>query len=80
MRRFGPVALSYEEIANEDRLGILTSVIDYVNENQLQLPFSMSEDKELLEEDRDFIVKMMKLDPRDRPTAIDLLQDEWFKS
>ncbi|KAK3178844.1 hypothetical protein OEA41_000981 [Lepraria neglecta] len=80
VRRFGPVPLSYEEIANEDRLGILTSVIDHVNENQLHLPFSMSEDEELLKEDRDFIVKLMKLDPRDRPTATDLLQDEWFKS
>lgn len=80
VRRFGPVPLSYEEIANEDRLGILTSVIEYINENQLQLPFSMSEDEELFKEDRDFIVKLMKLDPRDRPTATDLLQDEWFKS
>lgn len=72
--------MSYEEIANEERLGILTGAIDYVNKNQLQLPFSMSEDEELLKEDRDFIVRMMTLDPRDRPTAKDLLQDEWFKS
>lgn len=42
-----PVPLSYEEIANEERLGILTSVINYVNENRLRLPFSMSEDEEL---------------------------------
>ena len=80
VRHFGPVPLSYEEIANEDRLGNLTAAIDYVNENQLQLPFSMSEDEELVKGDRDFIVKMMKLDPRDRPTAKDLLQDEWFQS
>ena len=80
MRRFGPVPLSYEEIANEDRLGILTTAIDYVNLNQLQRPFSMSEDEELLKEDRDFVVKLMKLDPRDRPTATDLLRDEWLKS
>ena len=80
MRRFGPVPLSYEEIANEERLGILSAAIDYVNDNQLQLPFSLSEDEELLIEDRDFIVRMMKLDPRDRPTAKDLLHDEWFKS
>ncbi|KAL9102619.1 MAG: hypothetical protein Q9163_002263 [Psora crenata] len=46
----------------------------------LQLPFSVSEDEELLKEDRDFIMRMMKLDPRDRPTAKDLLQDGWFKS
>ena len=80
VRRFGPVPLSYEEIANEDRLGILTTAINHVNKNQLQWPFSMSEDEELLKEDRDFIVKLMKLDPRDRPTATDLLQDEWLNS
>ncbi len=80
VRRFGPVTLSYEEIVNEERLGILARVIDYVHENQLQLPFSMSEDEELLKEDRDFIMKMMRLDPRDRPRAKELLQDEWFKS
>ncbi|KAL8931623.1 MAG: hypothetical protein Q9211_006832, partial [Gyalolechia sp. 1 TL-2023] len=80
VRRFGPVPLSYEEIANADRLGILTTVIDYGNNNQLQLPFSMSEDQELLKGDRDFIVQLMKLDPRHRPTATDLLEDDGFKS
>lgn len=80
MRRFGPVPLSYEDIANEERLGILTAAINYVNENKLQLPFSVSEDEELLKEDRDCIMRMMKLDPRDRPTAKDILQDEWLKS
>lgn len=54
--------------------------MNYIKDNQLQLPFSMSVDEELLKEDRDFIMKMMKLDPRDRPTAKDLLQDEWFFS
>lgn len=80
MRRFGPVPLSYEEIANEERLGILTAAINYVNENRLQLLFSVSEDEELLKEDRDFIMRMMKLDSRNRPTAKDILQDEWLKS
>ena len=80
VRRFGPVRLSYKEIANEERLGILIAAINYVNENKLQLPFSVSEDEELLKEDRDFIMRMMKLDPRDRPTAKDILQDEWLKS
>ena len=79
VKRFGPVPLSYEEIADEDRLGILTMVIDYVNANKLQLPFSMSEDQELTKEDRDFIMRIMKLDPRDRPTAKELLQDAWFR-
>ena len=80
VRRFGPVPLSYQEIASEERLGVLTTVINHVNENELFLPFWRYGDKELVKEDRDFVMKMMKLDPRDRPTAKELLQDEWFKS
>jgi len=81
LRRFWPVPPSYMEIANEEQLGVLTTAIKYINENrQLKSPFFMAEDEELAREDRDFIVKMMKLDPRDRPTAEELLQDKWFRS
>ena len=80
VRRFGPVPLSYEEIASGERLGVLIRVINHVNEKKLFWPFWRYADKELVKEDRDFIMKMMKLDPRDRPTAKELLQDEWFKS
>lgn len=76
---FGPVPLSYGEIADDERLGILTAVINLINEHNLQRPFHLSADKELLEEDRTFICKIMKLDPRDRPTAKELLQHKWFR-
>jgi len=76
---FGPVPLSYEEIADDESLGFLTAVINLVNEHKLQKPFHLSEDKELSTEDRTFICKIMKFDPRDRPTAKKLLQDEWFR-
>lgn len=76
---FGPVPLSYEEIADDESLGFLTAVINLVNEHKLQKPFHLSEDKELSTEDRTFICKTMKFDPRDRPTAKELLQDEWFR-
>jgi serine/threonine protein kinase len=33
---------------------------------------------EITKEGRDFICRIMKLDPRDRPSARELLQDEWF--
>ena len=79
MSIFGPVPLSYGEIADNERLGILTAVINLINEHNLQRPFHLSADKELLKEDRTFIYKIMKLDPRDRPTAKELLQDEWFR-
>lgn len=41
-------------------------------------PFHKASSTEISNQDRDFICKMMKLDPRDRPTVLELLQDEWF--
>lgn len=67
-----PVPSSNKEIANEEQFKILTRLVDFVNENQLQLPFSMPEEE--LGEERGFIAKM-KLDPRDGPTAKELLHD-----
>lgn len=78
VRRFGPFNDSFKEIADAQRLEICSGAIDYIIENQKWLPFSRSVDHELALPDRDFIVKMMKLDPRDRPTARELLQDAWF--
>ena len=47
-------------------------------DHQKWKPFAKAEDKELAEEDRKFICRVMKLDPRDRTTAKELLQDPWF--
>ena len=71
--------LGYQDIADDERLDILTQVIHYVNDNKLNKPFHLSVDKELSREDRDFICKIMKLNPRERPTAKGLLLDEWFR-
>ena len=76
---FGPVPLKYREIADEERLSILASIIVHVKEQKLKKPFHLVRDKELSEEDRAFICKIMKFDPRDRPTAKELLEDEWFQ-
>jgi hypothetical protein len=35
-------------------------------------------DKELTAEDKAFVLKIMKLDPRDRPSARQLLEDKRF--
>lgn len=76
---FGPIALSYQEIADDERLEVLAKTINYINDNNLKKPFYLSADKELSKEDRTFICKIMKFDPRDRPTAKELLQAEWFR-
>ena len=79
VRHFGPFNESFEEIADPERLAICTGALDYIIKNGKWLPFSISVDDELAAPDRDFIAKMMKLDPRDRPTARELLEDDWFR-
>ena len=76
---FGPVPLKYQEIAHEEALDILAMVINHVKETQIPKPFIMAEDPELSAEDRDFLCKIMRFDPRDTPTAVELLEDHWFK-
>jgi hypothetical protein len=39
----------------------------------------MIQDSEFEEADKVFILKIMKLDPRDRPKVDVLLEDKWFQ-
>jgi hypothetical protein len=70
--------LSYKEIADKDSLSILAHVMNGVP-HELMKPFGYVTDREITKEDKAFILKIMKLDPRDSPTAKELLQDEWFQ-
>ena len=70
--------MSYKEIADEDTLSILAHVMHGVPHG-LMKPFEYVTDREVTKEDKAFILKLMKLDPKDRPTAKELLQDEWFQ-
>jgi len=38
----------------------------------------MASSQEIAKEDREFISKLIQLDPRDRPSAKMLLQDPWL--
>jgi hypothetical protein len=42
-------------------------------------PFAKAKDKELAKEDRTFVSRIMRMDPRDRPTAKELLRDPWLR-
>jgi hypothetical protein len=42
-------------------------------------PFQRTTETEVCKKDKVFIGKIMKLDWRDRPSAKELLQDEWFR-
>jgi serine/threonine protein kinase len=74
---FGPFPESYREIANERTLIALAGLMRGVPKDQMK-PFKYLQDPDLTSADKDFLLKIMKLDPRDRPTAADLLKDEWF--
>ncbi|KAK9242870.1 hypothetical protein V1506DRAFT_509015 [Lipomyces tetrasporus] len=78
---FGPFPLSYSTLLADDdpKWDILGEVTQYIKMNQLWKPFSMAEDDCLTVDDREFIRRIMKLDPRDRPTASELLRDPWFE-
>ncbi|EGP82538.1 uncharacterized protein MYCGRDRAFT_51425 [Zymoseptoria tritici IPO323] len=74
---FGPFPHSYNEIADERRLSALIWLMDSTPTETL-MPFSRITNREISEEDKEFILRIMKLDYRDRPTARQLLDDEWF--
>ena len=72
---FGPFPLSYISLADDDGLDTLTAITKSVEK---RTPFEMASSREIAKEDREFISKLMQLDPRDRPSAKALLQDEWL--
>jgi serine/threonine protein kinase len=80
---FGPYPLSYQEIADLDRQNVLANIMNTVrgatSGKDSRKPFYLIREKEISREDRAFLGKMMRLDPRDRPTARELLRDEWFE-
>lgn len=69
---FGPFPLSYTSLADDRRLYTLTIVTESVEK---RTPFAMATSREIAKEDREFICKLMQLDPRDRSSAKVSLQD-----
>ncbi|PGH06135.1 STE/STE20 protein kinase [Blastomyces parvus] len=77
-RCFGPFPASYEQIADQERLAVLLWIMQNTPRETLK-PFHLTTTREICEEDKEFVLKAMKLDPRDRPTAQELLADKWFQ-
>lgn len=77
-RCFGPFPESYEQIADSQRLAILVWIMQNSPPEKLR-PFHLTSTQEICQEDKEFILRTMKLDPRDRPSARQLLEDEWFR-
>lgn len=77
-RYFGPFPLSYKQLLDADQERILAAIHIFVEERGIRKPFSLVEDKEITPEDKAFLCEITQLDPRDRPTANDLLKHCWF--
>lgn len=79
---FGPYPLSYLDMVDLDTtkliIHIMNTVAGVTSEKDVRKPFFLMREKEISKEDRAFLGKMMLMDPRDRPTAMELLRDEWF--
>jgi casein kinase II subunit alpha len=78
---FGPFPASYETLiadCDNSRWDVIGNALEFIQENEMIKPFALAKDKCLTEEDKEFILKIMKFDPRDRPTAGELLEDKWF--
>jgi casein kinase II subunit alpha len=77
-RYVGPFPPTYEEVLDKEQNQILAAVNVHIDEQDLRKPFLLVEEKEVTQEDKSFIWRTMQLDPRDRPTADELLADRWF--
>ncbi|KAJ9318540.1 hypothetical protein DTO271D3_1202 [Paecilomyces variotii] len=74
---FGPFPLTYREICPREKLNILAYIMQSIPPENKK-PFSRITEREVSKEDKEFILKIMKLDPRERPSAAELLRDKWF--
>jgi serine/threonine protein kinase len=74
---FGPFPVTYPEICPREILNFLAYIMQNIPPEKKK-PFGRISEKEVSKEDKEFILRIMKLDPRDRPSAAELLQDKWF--
>jgi serine/threonine protein kinase len=75
---FGPFPWTFAQIADEDTLKALTWVMSETPPDSIK-PFHLVFPKEISDADKAFVLRVLKLDPRDRPTTTELLEDVWFK-
>ncbi|RMZ84648.1 hypothetical protein DV737_g1232, partial [Chaetothyriales sp. CBS 132003] len=74
---FGPFPISCKEIADKDTQEAIVGIMSMVPPEKLK-PFQYVGEREISGADKVFVLKIMKLDPRDRPSAAEPLRDDWF--
>lgn len=77
-RYFGPWPGKYDEIASPETVHAIMWIMQEIPKSETT-PFSMISEKEVTKKDKEFILQIMKMDWRDRPSARELLEHEWFK-
>ncbi|OBT63980.1 hypothetical protein VE03_05934 [Pseudogymnoascus sp. 23342-1-I1] len=77
-RYFGPFPAKYEEIASPETVAAILYLMQEIPESQTT-PFQRITEVEICKKDKVFIGKIMMMNWRDRPTAKELLEDEWFE-
>ncbi|KAF7955674.1 hypothetical protein EAE96_004600 [Botrytis aclada] len=74
----GPFPISFGEIADEGTQNAIVLAMKAVPREKMK-PLRMITQKEIPKVDNVFLQKILKLDPRDRPTAEQILEDEWWE-
>lgn len=74
---FGPFPTRYEDISSPETVTAILYLMHKIPQSQTT-PFSRTTEREVCYEDKKFTEKIMILGWRDRPSAKDLLEDEWF--
>lgn len=74
---FGPFPGKYGQIADDDTVEVILWLMENLRDNMK--PFHMIADREMCRKDKEIIGWFMKLDPRDRPTAEEILAHRWWE-
>jgi hypothetical protein len=74
---FGPFPAKYIEIADDDTAEVVVWLMENLRDKRK--PFLHVTEREICRKDKEFIAWFMKLDPRDRPTADEILAHEWWQ-
>ena len=77
-RYFGPFPEKYDEIASPETAENVVCLMHLIPPSET-IPFSRVNEQQICKKDKEFIGKMMMMDWRDRPTAKELLEDDWLK-
>ncbi|KAF2721267.1 hypothetical protein K431DRAFT_328805 [Polychaeton citri CBS 116435] len=78
VRYFGPFLLSLEDVVSPDQDHLLAAILTHIEAENSRKSFYLLQGQEITEDDKHFICMVIEIDPRDRPSAKQLLQDKWF--